>query len=163
MDFSANNPVNPGSKKRPHMTSELAGKFSAKSDFIKFFKEQRKYSFLMLTCLAIVQLYLPPEHMLNKDFLKEVFEGKKRLLEINEVKYVIVPLYDELSVGNLWPDLQEFPEFLTFFPSNFPKGRLPDRTYMFNILNTVMTGYTQALIRHAKEQRTTASGQNMAG
>ena len=68
------------------MTSELAGKFSAKSDFIKFFKEQRKYSFLMLTCLAIVQLYLPPTHMLNKDFLKEVFEGKKRLLEINEVK-----------------------------------------------------------------------------
>jgi hypothetical protein len=34
---------------------------------------------------------------------------------------------------------------------------------MFNILNTVMTGYTQALIKHAKEQRTTASGQNMAG
>jgi len=145
------------------MTQELAGKFSAKSDFIKFFKEQRKCSFLTLTFLSIVQLYLPPEHMMNKDFLKEVFEGNKRLLELNEVKYVIVPLYDELSVGNLWPELQEFPEFLTFFPSKFPKGRLPDRTYMFNILNTVMTGYTQALIKHAKEQRTTASGQSMAG
>lgn len=100
--------------------------------------------------------------MMNKDFLKEVFEGNKRLLELNEVKYVNVPLYDELSVGNLWPQLQEFPEFQSFFPSKFPKGRLPDRTYMFNILNTVMTGYTQALIKHAKEQRTTAGGQNMA-
>ena len=57
----------------------------------------------MLKFLAIVQLYLPPEHMMNKDFLKEVFEGNKRLLELNEVKYVIVPVYDELSVGNLWP------------------------------------------------------------
>ena len=33
---------------------------------------------------------------------------------------------------------------------------------MFNILNTVMNGYTQALIKHAKEQRTTASSQSMA-
>ena len=151
MDFASVNPANAGSKKRLHMTSELAGKFSAKSDFIKFFKEQRKCDDLMLTCLSIVQLYLPPEHMMNKDFLKEVFEGNKRLLELNDVKYVIVPLYDELSVGSLWPQLQEFPEFLSFFPSKFPKGRLPDRTYMFNILNTVMTGYTQALIKHAKE------------
>ena len=101
--------------------------------------------------------------MMNKDFLKEVFEGSKSLLGLSEVKYVNVPLYDELSVGNLWPRLQDYPEFLTYFPSKFPKGRLPDRTYMFNILNTVMTGYTQALIKHAKEQRTTVSGQNMAG
>lgn len=52
---------------------------------------------------------------------------------------------------------------MSFFPSKFPKGRLPDRTYMFNILNTVMTGYTQALIKHAKEQRVSASSQSMAG
>jgi hypothetical protein len=54
MDFSSLNPANAASKKRPHMTQELAGKFSAKSDFIKFFKEQRKYRALTLTFLSIV-------------------------------------------------------------------------------------------------------------
>ena len=38
------------SKKRRLVPHELYGKFSAKSDFIKYFKEQ-------------LQLYLPPEYM----------------------------------------------------------------------------------------------------
>ena len=38
------------SKKRQLIPHELYGKFSAKSDFIKYFKEQ-------------LQLYLPPEYM----------------------------------------------------------------------------------------------------
>ena len=54
MDFSALNPANAASRKRPHMTQELAGKFSAKSDFIKFFKEQRKLGVLTLTFLLTV-------------------------------------------------------------------------------------------------------------
>ena len=41
--------------------------------------------------------------MLNKDFLKEVFVEEKELLRIDRVKFINVPLYDELSVINLWP------------------------------------------------------------
>ncbi len=51
----------------------------------------------------LVQLYLPPEYMLNKDFLKQIFIEEKSLLNLNEVKRVNVPLYDELSVVRLWP------------------------------------------------------------
>ena len=50
-----------------------------------------------------MQLYLPPEYMINKDFLKEVFLEEKALLKLNEVNRVSVPLYDELAVINLWP------------------------------------------------------------
>ena len=39
------------SKKR-HMPQELFGRFSAKADFIKYFKEQ-------------MQLYVPPDHMVS--------------------------------------------------------------------------------------------------
>ena len=42
--------VAPGSKKRTIVPHELFGKFSAKSDFIKHFKDN-------------LQLYLPPEYM----------------------------------------------------------------------------------------------------
>jgi len=41
----------------------------------------------------------------NKDFLKEVFAGTKALMELNQVKRVNMPMYDELSVKELWPDM----------------------------------------------------------
>ena len=43
--------VAPGSKKRAMMPNELFGKFSAKSDFIKYFRDG-------------LQLYMPPEYMM---------------------------------------------------------------------------------------------------
>ena len=53
--------------------------------------------------MYLVQLYLPPEYMLNKDFLKEVFREEKSLLKLNAVKRINVPLYDELAVAKFWP------------------------------------------------------------
>ena len=35
---------------------------------------------------------------MNKDFLKDVFSEKKKLLELNNVKRINVPKYNELSV-----------------------------------------------------------------
>ena len=40
---------------------------------------------------------------MNKDFLKEVLSEKKKLLELNSVKQINVPKYDELSVLSFWP------------------------------------------------------------
>ena len=45
--------------------------------------------------------------MMNKDFLKEVFAEDKSLLELKEVKWINVPLFDELSVVNIWPMTKE--------------------------------------------------------
>ena len=109
--------------------------------------------------VPLVQLYVPPDGMINKDFFKQVFDGQKRLLGMNEVRRVNVPKYDELSVKNLWPTMSQDPEFMQFFPDVFPKGKIADREYFFNVMNTVHEEYTQALIRHANEQRTTAGGQ----
>jgi len=56
---------------------------------------------MFITCT--VQLYLPPEYMMNKDFLKEVLTENKSLLRLDEVSRINVPLYDELSVVAIWP------------------------------------------------------------
>jgi hypothetical protein len=53
--------------------------------------------------IFIVQLYLPPIDTINKDFLKEVLSGKKKLLNMKDVRQANVPQYDELSVKNLHP------------------------------------------------------------
>ena len=83
-----------------------------------------------------MQLYLPPEYMMNKDFLKEVLAEDKALLRLEQVSRINVPLYDELSVGNIWPMLKNDEKFMLYFPTKMAKGRVPDREYFFNILNT---------------------------
>ena len=97
-----------------------------------------------------MQLYVPPDHMvswitlltaymskINKDFLKEVFLNHKKLLKLSDVKFVQVPMYDELSVVKLWPLMQQDVEFMQYFPDKMPKGRVPDREFFFNVLNTL--------------------------
>ena len=104
---------------------------------------------MFITCS--VQLYLPPEYMMNKDFLKEVFKDDKCLLRLDEVCRINVPLYDELSVINIWPMMKEDEIFMSYFPSKMPKGRVPDREYFFNILNTFQPSYLQTLLKHAND------------
>ena len=80
--------------------------------------------------------------MLTKDFLKEVLTEEKCLLKLDQVKRVNVPFYDELSVVNLWPMMQSDETFMRYFPSKMAKGRVPDREYFFNLLNTFQPDYT---------------------
>jgi hypothetical protein len=75
--------------------------------------------------------------MVNKDFLKDVLAERKKLLKLTEVRQVAVPKYDELSVRNIFPLISKDPQVMQFMPDIYPKGREPDRCYMFNVLNTV--------------------------
>jgi len=73
-----------------------------------------------------------------------------------------VPLYDELSVGNIWPMIKSDEKLKLYFPTKMAKNRLPDREYMFNILNTFQPAYLQTLIRHANEQRNSVANDAIA-
>ena len=115
------------------MTSELVGKFRSKADFIKYFREN-------------LQLYVPPEVYINKDFLKQVLQGLKKLLELSEVRYVNVPLYDELSVKKFYPMFLHDEEVMSYLPDARQDGRKPDRTYFFNLLNTLKPEYMRNII-----------------
>ena len=44
------------------------------------------------------QYYMMPYHMCTKDFLKQVLKGEKNMLKMNEVRFVNVPSFDEISV-----------------------------------------------------------------
>ena len=43
--------------------------------------------------------------MVNKDFLKQVLAEEKELLQIKDVRFVKVSMYDELAVKRLWPEM----------------------------------------------------------
>ena len=86
---------------------------------------------------------MPDEASMNKDFFKAVLAGQKQLLKKQEVSYITVPHYDELSVKALWPELKKDGEFMQFFPAEYPKGRGPPREYFYNVLNTLKPEYLQ--------------------
>ena len=95
--------------------------------------------------------------MLNKDFLRQILLEQKKLLTLAEVKMVEVPKFQELSVQNLYPKFQNKPEMMIYFPDQLPKGRMPDRSYFFNVMNTLYPEYTQQLIQHANSNRVVAA------
>ena len=47
--------------------------------------------FCYVTKFFVVQLYVPPNAMLNKDFLRQILLEQKKLLTLEEVKIVEVP------------------------------------------------------------------------
>ena len=80
-----------------------------------------------------------------------IFKGKKKLLKLNEVKFVHVIKYDELSVKNLYDKFMTLEGFADYFPDKYPKGRVIDREYMFNIANTLHEDIVKEIIQYAHE------------
>ena len=52
------------------MAQELLARFQSKEDFISYMSNQ-------------LQLYVPPEKMLNRDFIKQLLTEEKKLLELH--------------------------------------------------------------------------------
>jgi len=88
--------------------------------------------------------------MINKDFLKDVLHDKKRLLKLCDLRCVVVPKFDELSVKKLFPLIMGDAEVMQYLPDTYPKGRVPDREYTFNVLHTVRPDYVRKMITHAQ-------------
>ena len=93
--------------------------------------------------------------MWNKDFIKALLADQKELLSVKDVKLINVPMFDELGVTNMWPKMKDANDVMRYFPNKLEKGRLPERKYFWNVLNTVNTEYVTTLIDHANRERHT--------
>jgi len=100
-----------------------------------------------------LQLYVPPQYMMHRDFLKAVLAGQKKFMPLKEVSRVVVPKYEELSVEKVYPLVQVDPAVNAYFPDSLPKNRNVSREYFWNILHTVHPLYVERLISHAQQQR----------
>jgi len=87
--------------------------------------------------------------MINRDFVKAILAGQKRLLPLKDVKRVTVPKYEELSVEKMFPIVNRDPQVMSYFPDALPKNRNIAREYFWNVVHTVHEVYVQRLISHA--------------
>ena len=87
----------PEEEKKSVDPRDLMGRFRSKRDIYDYLLYHRKI-LLAHDPMCVGQYYMPPITKLNKDFLKEVFAGRKHLIPQAQIRPVVVPKYDELSV-----------------------------------------------------------------
>ena len=88
---------------------------------------------------------------MNKDFLRDIFSDKKKLMKKHQVNFIHVPHWDELSVKRLWIDLKDDAAFNIYFQDSYVEERGPSRKYFFDILNTVYPEYLSKIMTHASQ------------
>ena len=91
--------------------------------------------------ILIVRYYVPPKSQFTKDFIKELLAGKKSLFKMAEINMIAVPQYQELAVCKIWNQVKDDEELMRYFASFYPDGKYADRTYFYNVLNTVHPNY----------------------
>ena len=94
---------------------------------------------------------MPPKNQVNKDFLRLVFQDKKKLLKKADISYINVRHFEEISVKNLWATLKDDEAFSIYFNSKYAENRFPDRAYFFNMLNTTYPNYLENIITNANK------------
>ena len=96
-----------GSAKRDYIAafcpSELSHKFSSKQDLLTYMSDHRKLTPFLFMFDFIGQYYVPPPSSCNRDFLRQVLNGEKKLLKVSECKFVNVPKFDELGTSHIFP------------------------------------------------------------
>ena len=91
--------------------------------------------------------------MITKDYMKSVLSGAKGFLKMKDVKFCNPPAYDEIGVKALYDKVVSQPTVKKYFPDKFPKGKTCDRSYMYNVWNTVCPDDVEKVLRHANDVR----------
>ena len=83
---------------------DLIARFRSKQDIYEYLSQNSK-TLWWVSRYDIGQYYLPPIKKITKDFLKDVFAGRKNLIPRAQLPPIEVPRYDELSVIHLIKDI----------------------------------------------------------
>jgi len=68
------------------------------------------------------------------------------LLKLQDVSWINVPHYAELAVKTLYEYYKNDEELMLYLPDKFAKGRQIDRSYFFNVLNTIRPTHVKQIV-----------------
>ena len=96
---------------------------------------------------------MPPKDMINKNFLQQVLSGKKRLLKQSAVRPCNPPNFGEIGVKKLYDEILKMEDMHFYFPDSYSAGRQCNRTYLYNVWNTLHPNEVKEVIDFANNQR----------
>jgi len=105
------------------------------------------YEFFKNRC----QKYVPCQRDFSIWFAKEILAGRKKLLDLRKVVWIdSVPNWKELSTTKIWKEvLTKYPGVNEYFP-RFSKSRLPEKSYLLNVMNTVVPNSIIKVVQELK-------------
>ena len=87
-------------------------------------------------------------------FMRDILSEKKLHLKNNEINQMKVPLFQEISVKNLYADAMTDPKLSKYLPDPEQlSGKMPERDFFFGILCTLKQGYMKEIITEANKKR----------
>ena len=78
---------------------------------------------------------------MNREFNKDLMRNNKKLIPIGDVKFINVPKMPELGVRKMFEMIDGDNMLREYLPDNFKKKRTIDRTWLYNVINTIHPGY----------------------
>ena len=78
---------------------------------------------------------------MNREFYKDLMRNNKKLIPIGDVKFINVPKMPELGVRKMFEMIDGDNMLREYLPDNFKKKRTIDRTWLYNVINTIHPGY----------------------
>ena len=128
--------------------NQLINRFRSKRDI---------YNYLTSICKTywdyissnIVNVYLPGYGNINKDFLRQILAEEKKVFKRTEIKTIKIPMFDELSVKNLWDEVKDDPKVMAYLPDIKDTTKHVEREFFHNILNTVHPAFMDDIVKHA--------------
>ena len=106
-------------------------------------------------------IYLPNHNKRKTSlhYMKKIINLQKPFLLTKDVIFVDVPHYEELKPENvietckLKSDNKIWPQILSYCPELKEKKYPKDRTFFFNVLNTIKHGFVDNMVLNAIESR----------
>ena len=98
------------------------------------------------------KIYLPPKQDATQKYLRELIQGKKLHLKWSEVILTKVPQYEGLKVKDLLRFAKSKTEIDQFLPE-YSYNKEPNREWLCNMINTLITDEFQEFIKMKVEKR----------
>ena len=97
----------------------------------------------------LVHLYLPPKNSINKEFLRKLLRNEKEVFSLEKVKFIKVPKYEELYLNRVREEVKDDEDIRRHLPDLGTKSKSLDRSFFFNVVNTLQPEYLKVLIELA--------------
>ncbi len=96
---------------------------------------------------------LPKKDYCCANFLNAVLAGQKKLLPMTDVTHKIVPKYKEFKVEEIYKECAEDLELMTYQPDLTMSKKLPDREFVYDVINSIRPKFLKDVVNHAEEIR----------
>jgi hypothetical protein len=101
-----------------------------------------------------VGLFLPSFSATKVAYLRAIVADQKKILKQSEIRSMIIPRYEELSVKNLYAEAMKDPLISSYLPDpDHCSTEFPERSFFFGIIATLKTDYLTKIIKDAHAAR----------